>query len=73
MNATVRGKQQKCDLDLADLLAIYSYLEVFYPLRASKNTKHRDPKCSSRGLFKDVGAQKFPRTDFFKTLTAGRK
>ena len=23
--------------------------------------------------FKDVRAQKFPRTDFFKTLTAGRK
>ena len=23
--------------------------------------------------FKDVGAQKFPRTDFFKTFTAGRK
>ena len=25
------------------------------------------------GSFKDVRAQKFPRTDFFKTLTAGRK
>ena len=24
-------------------------------------------------LFKDVRAQKFPRTDFFKTFTAGRK
>ena len=23
--------------------------------------------------FKDVRAQKFPRTDFFKTLTGGRK
>ena len=23
--------------------------------------------------FKDVRAQKFPRTDFFKTLTVGRK
>ena len=25
------------------------------------------------GRVKDVRAQKFPRTDFFKTLTAGRK
>ena len=24
-------------------------------------------------LIKDVRAQKFPRTDFFKTLTVGRK
>ena len=45
-------EQQKCDLDLADLLAIYSYLEVFYPLWASKNTEHRRPKCSSRGFLK---------------------
>ena len=25
------------------------------------------------GVLKDVRAQKLPRTDFFKTLTAGRK
>ena len=28
--------------------------------------------CGNREL-KDVRAQKFPRTDFFKTLTVGRK
>ena len=28
---------------------------------------------SMSALVKDVRAQKFPRTDFFKTLTAGRK
>ena len=27
----------------------------------------------SQLLYKDVRAQKFPRTDFFKTLIAGRK
>ena len=27
----------------------------------------------TRTLLKDVRAQKFPRTDFFKTLAAGRK
>ena len=27
----------------------------------------------SKYFFKDVRAQKFPRTDFFKTLSAGRK
>ena len=29
--------------------------------------------CLPSGEVKDVRAQKFPRTDFFKTLTVGKK
>ena len=39
----------------------------------SEKKKKKVTNIKQVGVLKDVRAQKLPRTDFFKTLTAGRK
>ena len=48
-------------------------METFYRDEDQSTDSLKWKKKMATRLIKDVRAQKFPRTGFFKTLTAGRK
>ena len=52
---------------------IYQNITTFLYRNCPDSEHGRTFEPSVAGRLKDVRAQKFPRTDFFKTLTTGRK